>query len=345
MSVLSVRARETKKFRVYEKQGLHETFDGVCEHPLGSAGLGEALRSCEYAYWRLESERLSTAEFAEAVAVQQAHPDVRHINSPMSHPFVHAKDLAFEIWEEYGLPVPPWAVFHNREELREAISEIGFPLLLRINNHNTGKFSWLCHGGADVDSCWEPLRREYEHKRNLTNMTEMIAVGFINTERMGQNVSYRIIVAGEKVICGYARTSPPSDWVAITGKFSVAESDVWVKMQERCAEFCEKNHDMLVNAVKAHMGHLLGVDVIESSEGEPYLIETQNHFSCGYHDDPDYRPPFHNPNKPELVNFLLANEDELKKRIPFYWKWLDKKAMFLEAFAAAKEAVDVESVR
>ena len=47
-------------------------------------------------------------------------------------------------------------------------------------------------------------------------------------------MSYRVIVAGNKVVTGYARLSEATDWVAITGKFKYEMGELFIQYQERC---------------------------------------------------------------------------------------------------------------
>jgi len=153
----------------------------------------------------------------------------------------------------------------------------------------------------------------------------------------GRPYSYRIIVAGDKVVTGYARLSPPGDWVAITGKFDEEMAWDWVEANEACQKYMQDNEAEIVHAVKSLGLNFQGVDVIVDQDGKHLFLEVQPDFSCGNARFGD-KPPWFNPSYPKLVKFLHENEVEICERLPMYWdSWLDKNVLFRECFTALKE--------
>ena len=89
--------------------------------------------------------------------------------------------------------------------------------------------------------------------------------------------------------------------------------------------------------------HHVGLDVIPDQEGNIYILEIQPFYFCG--NTNRTTPPYWNPYKPpELVNWLVSEEEYLKKQIPTYYeRWLNKEQHFDACYRAIKE--DVLSVR
>ena len=160
----------------------------------------------------------------------------------------------------------------------------------------------------------------------------MICVQYIDSidYKNNVNVSYRIYVAGNKIISGYARISKSSDWVAITGKFKPEKADIWLKYNIKCEELCKKYEEKICTAVHALDLNCQGVDlIIDNKSGELYFLEVQPTYAAGYPNNyGSYQPPFFNPSYPELVKFLVEEKDFLKSKIPNYYNnWLDKKTI------------------
>ena len=77
-----------------------------------------------------------------------------------------------------------------------------------------------------------------------------------------------------------------------------------------------------------------GVDAIEDQDGNLYFLECQPGYSTGY---AHWAKPFYNPYYPELVKFLVDNEERLKEEIPMYYnKWLNKETLFDEVMSNLK---------
>jgi hypothetical protein len=121
----------------------------------------------------------------------------------------------------------------------------------------------------------------------------------------------------------------------------------WVEHNQHCESFCKLNTGLIVGAVRALGLNFQGVDVIIGQDGKPYFLEVQPGFSVGYlnAENKGWKPPFYNPSYPELVDFLVDNEDRLRVEIPLYYEnWLDKNRLFDLSFAALKEFFECESI-
>ena len=173
-----------------------------------------------------------------------------------------------------------------------------------------------------------------------------MAVQFIPTTRPEKvNMSFRIIVAGNRVVTGYARLGPVNDWCAITNRFELWMEEPFVKYQRLCQQFCYEYEPLIVKAVRCLGLNFQGVDVILDQQDKPYFLEVQPGFSVGYPQLKSWLPPFYNPSRPEsLVKFLINNKKRLQEEIPFYYNlWLDKHAMFTTAYKALKEQLNVQA--
>ena len=203
----------------------------------------------------------------------------------------------------------------------------------------SGKGSFLAKNKIESEQYFNQIEDIYKTHYSKYSTTNKICVDYIDTKTPeNYNLSYRIIVAGNKIITGYARLSQFNDWVAITGKFKPEMAEDFVKYQKRCEEICKTYEHEIINSVHSLGLDLQGVDVIEDNQGNIYILEVQPGFSCGY---PEWGGPFYNPRYPELVKFLTNNEDRLKKEIPFYYNnWLDKNVLFNKVFTNLKTHMD-----
>ena len=99
----------------------------------------------------------------------------------------------------------------------------------------------------------------------------------------------------------------------------------------------------IVNAVKSTNNHIVGLDIIRPPSGEIYFIEIQPGYMTGYADSP---PPFYNPSKPDMVQYLIKNRKDLERRLPLYYNnWLDKQNHFDKAFEELKRCSDLTQKR
>jgi glutathione synthase/RimK-type ligase-like ATP-grasp enzyme len=334
-------------WRIFELECLEKYFGQSDEGSPGGINAMYIQRcGAKYLYWKIHTESTDKNLWGHCYRTAEEmskYGGIKHINDPRGWLACHAKEKAFEIWERVGVPCPKWFEFTNIHNFFKNCT-FGYPMLLRLNNSTSGWFSYLCRNEAEVKEAIPKLQSKihYHHDKipNEGVGRKLIAVQFIPTTRPENlNMSFRIIVAGDKVVTGYARLAPPSDWIAITNRFTPEMEKPFVKYQKVCQTFCEENEALIVKSVRSLGLNFQGVDVILDREDKPYFIEVQPGFSVGYPHRTSWRPPFYNPSKPDtLRNFLLQNLDRLKEEIPMYANlWLDKYAMFNKAFGALKK--------
>ena len=294
--------------------------------------------------WKLNTETTDEKLWQRCCRIADMLGDsVRHINDPRGWLNCHAKEVCFRKWRDNGISVPDWFEF-SLDDFN--YQRFPFPYLLRINNGNTGRQSYLCQNQRDVEFALNCLKTNmdvcYDGSASRGTRRKLICVKFIDTlqENRQVNMSFRIIVAARRVVTGYARVGQPSDWVAITNRFEPWMEEIFVRCNQKCQQFCRDHEDDLVKSVKVLSQTLLGVDVILDSQGNPYWLEVQPGFSVGYTNRSGWYPPFYNPSKPQaLVDFLQRDMDRLRHAIPMYTEcWLDKQKMFDMAFNAIKES-------
>ena len=331
MKVINITNSGTN-WRVFEKEKLEEHFGEVkdlSEGDLdGTKKLLTSLKDQEVVInWRPNSDVVSSSEYDAMLEQRNILKDISCINDPAGYLNSHAKERAFSIWQDSGIRCPRHLVVEDVDTFEH---DFDYPILIRLNNEVSGNASYMVHNDIELFHSLKMLESEYYRALQTNPFVKMIAVEFIDaTKENGKyNMSYRIIVAGDKVVTGYARLSEASDWVAITGKFKPEMEESFVKYQKRCQSVIEEQHDTIVKAVHSLGLNHQGVDAIEDQDGNLYFLECQPGYSTGY---AHWAKPFYNPYYPELVSFLVLNEAKLKEEIPMYYnKWLNKETLFDE---------------
>ena len=340
MAIINITNNGTK-WRVFEKEKLQKYFGEVIDINIGDlqktkevTGFIEDL----YVFWRPNSDEMSSGEYNKMLEQRELLKNIKMNNDPINYLKTHCKEEAFEVWKKENIKIPDFEVINENETFIDSFS-LNFPFLARVNNEVTGRASYLVNNKEELRKSLNNLDVHKHNSRHKNSFTKKIAVEFIDARKENDkyNLSYRIIVAGDKVIAGYARLSEARDWVAITGKFKYEMGSLFLKYQERCNKMVEKNHDKIVKAVSCLGLNLQGVDIIENKQGEIFFLECQPGFSTGYHDWPK---PFYNPYYPELVRFIQENEEEFKTRCPMYYNsWLNKERLFDKIFKNLKESL------
>lgn len=334
-------------WRVFELECLEKYFgQSLSGRPEDQTIEGIINSGAKYVFWKLHTESTDESLLIKCYSIARYINTIgiKQINDPRAWINCHAKEKAFEVWKREGIPCPKWFTFVNEGDFFQK-NFLSYPMLIRINNSTSGWFSYLVSNEVQLKEAIRALQRDamnYHHDKipNTGVGRKMIAVEYIPTTRFEKvNLSFRIIVAGNHVVTGYARIGPASDWIAITNRFEPWMEDVFVKYQKLCQKFCEENEELIVKAVNVLGLNFQGVDVILDQKDNPYFIEVQPGFSVGYPNRISWKPPFYNPTKPEaLRQFLINNEKRLKEEIPMYYNlWLDKYAMFNKAFQSLKE--------
>lgn len=343
--ILTVRS-DAVSWRIFERECMEKYFGQSIEtKPEGIAVPGIHNKGVQYVYWKIHTESTDIKllnRCCQTAGVLERF-GIKHINNPHGWINSHAKEAAFKVWEREKIPCPKWFQFDNQNDFAKKAT-FSYPMLIRLNNSTSGWFSELCYSEAEVMQAIPKVLKGMQHHHDKIPNTgvdrKMIAVQYIPTTRPeGVNLSFRIIVAGNRVVVGYARLGQPKDWVVITGKFETWMQKPFVHYQKVCQKFCEENEALIVKAVKCLGLNFQGVDVILDQKDNPYFIEVQPGFSVGYPNRSGWKPPFYNPSKPPaLLDFLHKNLDMLEQECPMYANlWLDKYKMFDKAFKSLKE--------
>jgi len=324
MTILNVSDRGTR-WRVYEKEMLEKHFGNAVDLQTNSSYQSIDFSNIQAVFWRLNSDEMTqeTLSWAMDLYYFLDKKNIKSINSPTAYLNVHCKDEAFATWEKASVRHPECQVFNSADEIK-----INYPFLIRLNNEVTGRSSYLVKNKAELDHYSRKLEGDFNKVKNKKPFTRKIAVKFIDASKEDgkYNLSYRVIVAGDSVITGYARLSEATDWVAITGKFKEEMGPLFIKYQERCNNIMKERKQEIIRSVSSLGLDLQGVDIIEDQDGRLYFLECQPGFSTGY---ADWRRPFYNPYQSPLVEFILKNQNEFKTRCPLYFNnWLNKKRLF-----------------
>ena len=257
------------RWRVFEKECLQKHLGTVIDIKLGDKQKTHEIAKQDLRgttiFWRLNSDEITKSDLQLALEHREILKNCKMINDPVNHLHIHAKESAFAKWKEDAVSIPEFQVIEKPSDIK-----LSFPFLIRLNNQVTGRSSFLVKNQEELSAAWPRLESDYKSSIKSKPFTKKIAVQFIDAskEEGKYNLSYRIIVAGNKVITGYARLSPASDWVAITGKFKAPMGDLFIKYQQRCQNMIDKNHDKIVEAVHSIGMNLQGVDIIEDQSGK-----------------------------------------------------------------------------
>ena len=247
-------------WRVFEMECLEKHF-GQFDEGLPADIHKHNIMDCgaKYLYWKLHTESTDEKllEHCCKVAKELGNIGIKQINNPNGWINCHAKEKAFKIWKDSNIPCPRCFSFRSHDDFTSKNKRACFkyPFLVRFNNSTSGWFSYLVHNEVELKQAVLKLEssKDYHHDKIPNNGVgrKMLAVQFISTTRPENlNMSFRIIVAGNKVVAGYARLSPAKDWIAITNRFDSSMEKPFVKYQKVCQEFCEKNERLIVKAVK-----------------------------------------------------------------------------------------------
>ena len=336
--------RANKNWRIFEKESLEKYFGPVLDvNGEDGRSVLEAYNkfknSIEYIRWYPDPELITNEEFKGLVNQSNEIGNVPYItNSAQGFEYVQSKEKAFQVWKDNNIYCPDFFSFKNKNNFYEEFekSNMEFPFLLRLNNSVSGKFTYLIKKESELEKALYDLDRDYVvyTSSNSRIDTKKICVKLINSvdKERKVNSSFRIHVAGNKVISGYGRVVDENDWLAITaGKFKSEHIDNFVHYNTFCEEIMTKYEEELIKAVKVLKLNHQGIDVIYDFDTDNLcFLEVQPTYSSGYPNGMgSYRPPYYNPYDSTLVNFLQQNENELSKLFPrYYSNWLDKQNHF-----------------
>lgn len=337
-----------RSWRIFEKESLEKYFGPVIDVDCGDGysvinTFKKYKDSVEYIRWFPDSENCSKKEYL-SILEQDKQLDLKYItNSARGFLAVQSKEETFRIWKENNVNCPKYFTFKNRNEFYEKYNEklISLPFLIRVNNSVSGEDTILVKNKDKIEQAISAI--ENSNKNRIGINRKMMCVEFINTidERKNVNVSYRIHVAGNKVISGYARVVSRDNWLAITaGSFKIENIDNWLFYNQLCQKFMIENEAEIVNAVKVLDLNHQGVDLVfDEDKKELCFLEVQPTYAAGYPKEGyyGYKYPFYNPSDPALVDYLVKNKVNLKKEIPMYYNnWLNKENHFNLVFKELK---------
>lgn len=329
--------RPTLRWRSLEREAAESIFGLVADEPQENRGTLKA----EYVRWFPESENTTANTYQNILLARAQLNEAKHINDPLNFLNVHDKCSSFSCWNRSGVRTPHWFEFSSVDEFFSH-TDLSFPLLLRLNNGVAGMDSMLIQEAQLLHAAVPQILTCAQANKGRGVNTKALCVEFIETQNSdGVRVSYRVIVAGNRVITGYARTCSMSDWVAITTKFTASMWSAWLNANIRCQELMVSHERLFVDAVHSLGLNYQAIDVIEDQEQNLYFLEVQTTYDAGFIGQGHYVPPFFNPYNPELVQLLIERKDEVRDLIPLYVEnWLEKYNHFRLCYSAVKELLD-----
>ena len=337
--------RAKKNWRIFEKESLERYFGKVLDvNGEDSKSVTNAYDkysdSIEYIRWYPDPELITLEEYNGMVRQNEIIGDLPFItNSARGFINVQCKEEAFKVWKKNKIHCPDYFTFEDEKDFytQQEINQVKLPFLLRVNNSVNGYHSFAVYKKEDIQPTLKKLDKlfvNYTKTNSRIKTTKMCIHLFLTADKeKGINSSFRIHVAGDKVISGYARVVDNTDWCAITsGKFKSKNIDYFVEHNTMCEYIMNTFEEEIVKAVHTLELNHQGIDVIIDKEtNELVFLEVQPTYSSGYppNGGGSYRPPYYNPYDPFLVNFLTQNKQELSKLFPkYYFNWLDKKNHF-----------------
>lgn len=352
--------RANKNWRIFEKESLERYFGRVVDVD-GEDGTSVTSTytkyrdSIEYIRWYPDPELLTLEEYNGMVRQNEEIGDLPYItNSAKGFINVQCKEEAFKVWKDNKVHCPDYFVFADKKDfyVQQEVHQVELPFLLRVNNSVNGYHSFAVYREEDIEPTLKKLDQVFDEytKGNSRIKTTKMCIHLFQTadKEKGINSSFRIHVAGDKVISGYARVVDNTDWCAITsGKFKAKNIDHFVEHSIMCEYIMNHFEKEIVRAVHTLGLNHQGIDVIiDKQTDELVFLEVQPTYSSGYppNGGGSYRPPYYNPYDSFLVGYLQENEKELSKLFPkYYYNWLDKRNHFDLVYKNLKSYIDTNA--
>ncbi len=352
-----------KNWRVFEKEMLEKHFGKVLDVD-GEDGHSVIEQyekykdDIRYIRWYPDPDEMNREEYEGMLKQRQQIGDIPFItNSPIGFLSVQNKEVAFARWKDVGVNCPDFFTYEDKNDFYKQREKhpIAFPFLVRLNNSVGGYNTYKVDDESMLDECLTKLDNEKPYSETGQTrriLTKKLCVELVNSvdESRGVNTSFRLHVAGDRIVSGYARVVDKSDWCAITaGKFSDKHINDFIIYNKLCETIMTEHEEYICSAVHCLGLNHQGVDVIINQEDNSLsFLEVQPTYAAGYSDESGighwYSPPFYNPKEPNLVKFLTENMSELKQHIPRYcYNWLDKRNHFDLVYKSIKEFIDVRS--
>ena len=313
-------------WRPFEKQACEKYFDIAFHNEMS-----------DILIWRHNTENVTLDEYNQCCSIEQNYKG-KIINPMSSFDYTRDKQACFDTWKENNISVPESFSFNDKDDFYNKLT-FESPFLLRLNDRATGECTYLVENRIDIEKNLDKVINDFTNTSN--HSTKMMCVQFINTKVKNKNISFRIHVAGNEVVSGYARLS--DDWLAISAKFTTDLKEQFIEQNKRVKKLIDKNYNEIVRSVNVLGLHHQGIDVIADPNDRLYFLEVQPfYFSGRPHDTPNpTSPPFWNPYKPqELVDWLVNEKDNLYKEIPYYFdNWLNKENHFDNCYKALSNYV------
>ena len=351
--------RASKNWRIFEKESMQEHFGPVLDVD-GEDGVSvlkafeQYKDTVEYIRWYPDPELITEKEYKGMISQNDATGNLPYItNSAQGFKYVQSKEKTFKKWKEAGVYCPDSFYFDNAKDFytQQEKNSIEYPFLIRLNNSVSGKHTYLIREESQLKDALAKLDKDYSQYTSSNSRidTKRICVKLINSvdKERKVNSSFRIHVAGDKVISGYGRVVDENDWLAITaGKFKSEHIDNFVYYNTFCEKVMTDFKDEIIDAVSSLELNHQGVDAIYDFDNNKLcFLEVQPTYASGYPNGMgSYTPPYYNPYDPTLVTHLKQNEPEWSKLFPRYYNdWLDKKNHFNLVYKTLKEFIDVRS--
>jgi D-alanine-D-alanine ligase-like ATP-grasp enzyme len=343
--------RTPKNWRIFEKEMLEKHFGPVLDvngedgHSVLDA-YNKYKDTITHIRWYPDPEQITNEEYLGMIKQNEAIGNLPYItNSAEGFINVQNKECAFQKWKDNGINCPDFFVYKDKKDFfkQQEKHNISYPFLIRINNGVSGRGTYAVRSEKDLEEALTSLDRDFLSITPKINTTKL-CIKLINSVKDNVNSSFRIHVAGDRVISGYARVVDGDDWLAITaGKFKSEHINNFVRYNELCENIINNYEKEICKAVQVLDLNHQGVDVIiDNDTNELCFLEVQPTYASGYSSDyphpQPYKPPYWNPYDPFLVQFLHQNRQELSKTLPrYYYNWLDKKNHFDLVYKSIKE--------
>lgn len=313
-------------WRPYEKESCNRYFTETKD-----------FKKSDLLVWRHNTESVTENEQNQCLSIEQNYSG-KIINPMSSFIYTRDKQACFDKWSSNNINIPKSFEFNNQEDFYNKLN-FNTPFLLRLNDRATGECTYLVNEKEQIENALHNVLNDYDKYKNHT--TKMLCVEFIDTKILKKHISFRIHVAGNEVISGYARLS--NDWLAISAKFTSDVKDQFIEQNKRIKRLIDNNYNEIVKSVHTLGLHHQGIDVIADTNDNLYFLEVQPFYFSGrpYGTPNPTNPPFWNPYKPkELVDWLINEKNDLYKEIPYYFdNWLNKENHFDKCYKALSNYV------
>jgi len=246
-----------------------------------------------------------------------------------------SKDLTFEIWTRSNLFCPNFLSFSKKDlnKKNDALIKIANflkiykKIILRTNNETGSRGLYVLDNENQIELILKKLKKRMNHLLNDRNDTKIMCVEYVETKDCkGYRDLYRVHVLFDKIICYYVSSSKQN--ILYNSLMSKQDIDRFIQKNHDFGILLPKIKNEIIKSVKV-LGNNIGAVELLLVDNKPFFIELNPMWGghAGRHGFGDS----------EMMKYLLTNQDDLIKKIPNVYKWLDYKTFYKSIYSDIRD--------